>query len=230
MVPDEATAQGDIYVSIHRQQYGPIDQATLKQWLAEQRVSATDWVWIEAARDWFPVLLIPELNALLYHFDEKPGAPPVPPAAEAATEAAAPEIGTRVFFHEKGITDEELLKQRQMMRLAIHLPILYSSSNREFSDLLSFSRSELIDISLMGMAFEVREYYPAGTTLKTFIELPTGHKFQATIKVVRCHRSPRDPELFNVGGKYSLLPASERRKLEKYIDYVIRIGATGASQ
>lgn len=230
MVPDENDQQSNIYVSIHRQQYGPIDQATLRQWLAEGRVSATDWVWIEAGRDWFPVLLIPELNALLYHLDEKPSAPPVPPTAAAATGAAPPEIGTRVFFHEKGVTDEDLVKQRQMMRLAIHLPILYSSSNREFSDLLSFSRSELIDISLMGMAFEVREFYPAGTTLKTFIELPTGTKFQATIKVVRCHRSPRDPEMYNVGGKYSLLPAAEKRKLEKYIDYVIRIGATGVSQ
>ena len=64
------------FVSVHHQQFGPIDRATLMQWLQERRISATDWVWVDKAQDWYPVFIVPELSALVFHLEEKPAGPP----------------------------------------------------------------------------------------------------------------------------------------------------------
>ncbi|HNW93973.1 MAG TPA: PilZ domain-containing protein [bacterium] len=212
------------FVSVNHQQYGPIDRATLMLWLQERRISATDWVWVDSAKDWYPVFIVPDLSALVLHLEEKPRTPPVmPPAAEPAAAVAAPEIGTRVFFHDKQVSDEELVKKRQMLRLALDLPVLYSSRAQEFGETSLFDKTALIDISMLGIAFEAKQYVEPGSLVKAVIEFPTSAtKFQASAKVIRCSRSPHDPELYQVGCKYSLLPQGERRKLEKFMEYVVR--------
>jgi hypothetical protein len=43
------------------QQYGPIEDATLRQWVAEGRVKASDLVWCDGMPDWKPASEIPGL-------------------------------------------------------------------------------------------------------------------------------------------------------------------------
>lgn len=214
--------QDTYYVSVNHQQYGPVDRPTLMQWLQERRISAMDWVWVENARDWYPVFIVPDLSALVLHLDEKPKHPPVPPAPETPAAQAVPDIGTRVFFHDKQVADAELIKKRKMVRLALNLPILYSTRAQEFGETSLFEPSTLIDISALGIAFESKHYAEPGAIVKIIIEFPTAaSKFQASGKVVRCSRSPHDPELYQVGCKYSLLPQAEMRKLEKFFEYTL---------
>ena len=211
------------FVSVHHQQFGPIDRATLMQWLQERRISATDWVWVDKAQDWYPVFIVPELSALVFHLEEKPAGPPAMPAAEEQQAAAAPAVGTRVFFHDKTVSDEDLLRKRQMLRLALEMPIMYSTRAQEFGETSLFDKTTLIDISALGLAFEAKLYVEPGALVKAVIDFPnSATKFQASAKVLRCSRSPHDPELYQVGCKYSLLPQAEKRKLEKFMEYVER--------
>ncbi len=47
------------------QKYGPVDEATLQQWLATGRVRAQDLVWNDAMADWTPAAAVPSLQPFL---------------------------------------------------------------------------------------------------------------------------------------------------------------------
>jgi len=226
---DSAETADHIYVSINRQQYGPIEMETLNQWLQERRIHASDWVWIESAKDWYPVAVVPQLSGLLYRLEEKPTAPPtkaakVLHATDHTDVQEIPKIGTRVFFHDKQAQDKELLAKREMVRFSVTMNIKYASGRTDFCDINSFKKSKLLDISMYGMAFEVREYYAPGKTVKVVINFDTAPTpFQAIVKVIRCTRSLHDPDYYMLGGGFSHLGGTERIKLEKFIEYTLRL-------
>ena len=64
------------YAAAGGQRYGPVDENTLRQWMQEGRIAATDLVWCEGMAQWAPAKDIPTL------FPPAMGAePPAPNAA-----------------------------------------------------------------------------------------------------------------------------------------------------
>lgn len=49
------------YCYVGGQQYGPVDDTTLRQWVAEGRLKPTDNVWCEGMAEWKPASTVPGL-------------------------------------------------------------------------------------------------------------------------------------------------------------------------
>jgi len=68
------------------QQYGPVDETQLRQWIAESCVTGKDLVWCEGMANWVPAANVPELMGAA------PG-PAAPPAYQ-PTAPYAPAVGS----------------------------------------------------------------------------------------------------------------------------------------
>ncbi len=76
------------YCTINGQQYGPVAEATFRQWIGEGRVVAESLVWAEGMPEWVRADSVPGL------FDRAPGEPPVLPLpGQAAGSARRPGTG-----------------------------------------------------------------------------------------------------------------------------------------
>ncbi len=69
------------YCLVNGQQHGPVDEDTLRQWIAQHRLTASDLVWREGMAEWCAVSAVPELSG------------PLPPSAPApySPSAAVPQ-------------------------------------------------------------------------------------------------------------------------------------------
>ena len=70
------------YCIVDGEQYGPIDEATLRNWAQQGRVQLSDLVWSEGMADWAPASSVPGL------VDAQPAAQPAAPAAREPTASA----------------------------------------------------------------------------------------------------------------------------------------------
>lgn len=84
------------HCSIQGQQYGPIDEATVRQWIAERRLTAGDHVWREGMADWLPLSSVPELGGTPAPGGVAPP-PPLPGVYGAPTRYLKPHRGSTVL-------------------------------------------------------------------------------------------------------------------------------------
>ncbi len=76
------------YCYVDGKQFGPIDDATLRQWLAEGRVKPADHVWQDGMPDWLPAAKVDELADVVDALGRRrpdAGAQPGPRDADAAS-------------------------------------------------------------------------------------------------------------------------------------------------
>lgn len=73
------------HCSINGQQYGPVDEAKIRQWAVEGRLRPADLVWWEGQSQWCAASSVPNL------FDGAP--PPAPMGVPVAYSAVAPHRG-----------------------------------------------------------------------------------------------------------------------------------------
>ncbi len=80
------------YCHLGGQQYGPIDESVLRQWIAESRVKAADNVWAEGMPSW-----IPAQAALPDMFAAVPPLTPPPLYTQAPVTRLAPHRGGSIL-------------------------------------------------------------------------------------------------------------------------------------
>ena len=51
------------HCAIGDKKYGPIDQATVNEWILQNRIQSTDLVWKEGMAEWAPISTVPEFAA-----------------------------------------------------------------------------------------------------------------------------------------------------------------------
>lgn len=97
---------GQWFCHINGQQYGPVDEAALRQWMKEGRVRADTLLWTEGLTNWAPARDLPQFAADL---------PPLPPAqAYMAMDSLVPAISAGGTG---GATPNSRLRQRALETL-----------------------------------------------------------------------------------------------------------------
>lgn len=69
------------YCNIKGQQYGPVGEDVLREWVAQHRVTAQDLVWAEGMTNWLPAGQVTEIFSAAATSPAAGGPPPVPGAA-----------------------------------------------------------------------------------------------------------------------------------------------------
>ena len=111
------------YCRVGGQQYGPITEEALRQWLREGRVGSSDLVWSEGMAQWLPASQVPGLTVA--------GAvPPGPPV-----QAVRPHRGAMVLVFGRMILQPGQNKVVELGTRPISLPVSLSGSTEGVGNL-----------------------------------------------------------------------------------------------